>query len=68
MAETNPTPKVALDPLPSIHDTVRGYIENTGVHYGYNLEDFDNIVASFRGEPAKEDFLQELYDGLPKDA
>ena len=62
------TKTVTLDQLPDIHDTVRAYIVKVGVHYGYNLEDFDNIVASFKGEPTKEDFLQELYDGLPKEA
>lgn len=54
-----------LDPLPDIHEIVREYIVKTGVHYGYSLEDFDSVYESFRGERAKEDFLQELYDALP---
>lgn len=58
--------KKELDQLPSIQDEVRAYIERHGVHYGYNLQDFDNIVASFRGQNTLEDFLQELYDALPK--
>lgn len=66
MNETK-SPTVELDALPDIHDTVRDYIVKVGVHYGYNVEDFDSIVASFNGEPTKEDFLQELYDALPKE-
>ena len=58
-----------LDPLPSIYETVRGYIEKTGSHYGYSLSDFDAVYASFREDEAeKEDYLHELYDALPKEA
>lgn len=56
-----------LDQLASIHDTIRSHIEKTGSHYGYGLNDFDNVYASFDNEAAKEDFLQELYDNLPKE-
>lgn len=62
MAET-------LDQLPSIYETVRSHIEKTGYHYGYSLGDFDAVITSFGDdEAAKEDYLQELYDSLPKEA
>jgi len=55
-----------LDPLPGLHEIVRAYLVTNGNHSGYNLDDFDNVVESFEGdERGKEDYLQELYDGLP---
>lgn len=61
--------KTNLDPLPSIYEIVRGHIASTGSHYGYSLSDFDAVYNGFReDEAAKEDFLQELYDALPKEA
>lgn len=58
-----------LDQLPSIYEIVRGHIAKAGSHYGYTLGDFDAVYAGFRDDEAgeKENFLQELFDALPKE-